>query len=123
MQTEWTETYIVREIVDPLPKGWAYGHYVIEAHRDNGIEAYCCPVGQAWVNCAGGADGTMPPVLEFIHVLPQFQRQDVATRLALECLRRWPDLLLTEAISLEGEALVRRLERIGVLSPQENTAP
>lgn len=111
MSKGWKETYIFREVMTPLPKGWLPGHWQVEAHRENGIEAYCCPVAIAWVNCCATANG-MPPVIEFVHVLPQFSRQGVATRLCLACIERWPDAWLTDGISAAGKRLLNRVEAL-----------
>jgi len=103
--TKWSEMYIFREVSDPLPPGWLPGHWQVEAHRVAGNESYCCPVGIAWVNRVGINTG-MPTIIEFVHVLPQFQRQGVAWRLMLAVLDRWHDVICTDAIAVESEQLV-----------------
>ena len=101
-----TEVHIFREVTEPLPPGWVRCHWQVEAHRVNGPDSYCCPVGIAWVNRVGVASGAMPTIIEFVHVLPQFQRQGVAWRLMLAVLDRWPDAICTDAIAKESEQLV-----------------
>jgi len=108
--SDWTETYIFREVIEPLPKGWAPGHWQVEAHRETAVEAYCCPVAIAWVNCVGVSAG-FQPIIEFVHTLPQFQRQGVATRLVKACFERWPTAVVTDGISDAGRALVEKIER------------
>lgn len=46
---------------------------------------------------------------------PHRRRNGFATALILCCVERWPDLVLTEAISPEGEALLASLAREGVI--------
>lgn len=107
IEQQWTETYIFREVGEPLPPGWMPGHWQVEAHRVSGREAYCCPVGIAWVNRVGINNG-MPTIIEFVHVLPQFQRQGIAWRLMLAVMGQWPDAICTDAIARESERLVDR---------------
>ena len=49
------------------------------------------------------------PIMEFILVPDQYRRRGHATRLIRACVKRWPNLVLTDAISPAGEGLLDRL--------------
>lgn len=112
-KSEWREEYIFREVTPPLPRGWEPGHWQVEAHRISALDgaAYLCPVAIAWVNCVGVEAGTLPPLVEFVHTLPQFQRQGVAKRLLQEVFKRWPNAEMTDGISKAGQRLISAIER------------
>ena len=104
-----TESYLFRPIYTPLPQGWRSGHWQVEAHRSNGVEAWWAPVGIAWLNYV--APRIMQPVVDYVLVADQFRRQGVAVRLLAAIFERWPDALLTDPISPAGARLVSAFER------------
>ena len=70
------------------------------------------PFAVAWLTDARPVLGMC---LDYILVPPHRRRNGFATALICRCVERWPDLVLTEAISPEGEALLASLAREGVI--------
>lgn len=102
--------FIFRQIVKDYPWNWVAGvRWFVEFHDDHKDMAF--PLGIAFVSEHIGTRSEFPPVLEFIFVVDQYRRRGIAKRLVKACQRRWSNLMLTPAISEEGEHLLRSLHR------------
>jgi hypothetical protein len=108
----------LRVIFRPVdgPRGWLDGNHVqAELHDaragEFGTPPY--PVALAWVTLNDPVEGALralPPMLDFVLVPDHVRRLGYATTLIRACERRWPDLLLTDAISEAGERLTEALD-------------
>lgn len=93
-----------RQILDNLPPDWSKGlHWYVEAH--DGLNYRDYPVGIAYC-----VIGVRYKTLFFLHVVDHHRRHGVGTALVRACQGRWPDIVLTEAISKAGRGLLQSLE-------------
>lgn len=101
-------TIIFRKLNDPVPSNWVAGlRWLVEAHDTDYDVAY--PLGLAWVTVP--PKEVMPPIVDMILVADQYRRCGVATELVKAIEQRWPDVLLTEAISKSGEGFLKSMEQ------------
>jgi GNAT superfamily N-acetyltransferase len=110
VRTISTLEFVFRPTGNTVPSNWKPGiHWLVEAHSSADDLSY--PVGLAWVS-----DFFRAPIpivsLDFILVPDHYRRLGVATALVRKCRERWPDIVLTEAISEGGEGLMRSLDRL-----------
>ena len=88
-----------------LPQNWRPGiHWLVEAHDLNNDLAH--PIGIAYVTVA-------PTIVsvDYILVADESRRNGVATSLWRAIKARWPNAILTEAVSEEGEKFLDSLDR------------
>ena len=94
-----------RLLNEPLPLGWETDtHWQVEFWPDEMDSSR--PDGLAWVTDCG----EMGIYLDYILVCDDCRRQGVATALVKAIKERWPQIVLTEAISPEGEAFLAKIE-------------
>ena len=106
---------LFRPIINPRPPNWLPIHWYIEYHDAEADLAF--PLGVAYVTVYPRK--TLGPVLNFILVTDQYRRQGVDWQFIQACKQRWPDIWLTNAISSEGEALLRNADRVSRLGSGE----
>lgn len=95
---------IFRPINDNLPPCWEPGiHWQVEFWPDN-VDA-SRPYGLAYVTDYGPSG----VFLDYILVGDDVRRRGIATDLAKAIEERWPDVILTDAISPEGEAFLENV--------------
>ncbi len=100
---------IFRRLDDNLPRDWMPGlHWQVEYHADN---SDCSrPWGIAWVT-AFEPGAAFPPVLDYVIVCDDCRRHGIATEIVRACRKKWPRLVLTDAISQAGEAFLASVEK------------
>lgn len=84
--------------------------WIAELHPSSEAESPHFPLSVAYISDYRSAGGCGLVVLNFIWTPDHLRRQGHARRLIESCAARWPDLLLTDPISPEGEALAESLE-------------
>ncbi len=96
---------IFRQLPPPLPPYWAEGVHWQAELWDVEYES-ARPDAIAWLTI-------MPEfmVLDYVLVPDESRRKGLAKRLVKACQERWPGLMLTDAISPEGQALLGSLAR------------
>jgi GNAT superfamily N-acetyltransferase len=103
---------IFRHLGDLVPPEWWAGfRWQVEYHHedDRGF-----PVAVAWV-LAPPPDGSWPAgthcpreTLMYIQVADDERRRGFATRLVRACVKRWPNIYLTDAAGGAGEGLLAK---------------
>ncbi len=68
------------------------------------------PVGLAWVNVPP-AQANMAPYIAFVLVEDQERRRRIATKLIQACRDAWPNLWLTDGVTVAGKALLASLDQ------------
>jgi GNAT superfamily N-acetyltransferase len=103
---------LFRHLGDFVPATWARGlRWQVEyhSHNDRGF-----PAAMAWVIApATGApmpEGSRPWVM-YIIVVDDERRKGIGTKLLQAIRDRWPDAILTDAISDAGAALLGKFRR------------
>ena len=97
---------IYRQIGRPVPSNWPAGvHWYVEYHDD----IFDCPfpLGIAFVSYH--PNGPLPAIVYFVLVADLHRRKGVATKLIAAIRSRWPDAMLTDAISEDGKAFMDSL--------------
>jgi hypothetical protein len=117
--------YAIFRQVDGGPEWLDTLHWQVDLHDlDLGEPPY--PVAVAWLSAYSTAldddlARKMGTTMDYILVPDHLRRRGYARRLVMECERRWPDLVLTEAISPGGEAFLDAMERQSVPQPGRDT--
>lgn len=102
---------IFRRLDDNIPHGWVAGiRWIVEAYPDGACNLPF-PMGQAWVSdYTPKGDHCNLTSLDFILVADQYRRHGVAKELYKVILERWPNIIVTDAISKSGEGFLNNVE-------------
>jgi len=100
---------IFRQLNNPVPEGWVAGvRWVVEAYPA-GVCDLPYPMGQAWVSDYTPFNQSLIS-LDFILVADQHRREGVAIHLYNEIKKRWPNVIVTDAISKSGDGFLDNVE-------------
>ena len=94
---------LFRDTNDPRPPWLEPIHWQVEYWDDEAQQGQ--PNGIAFVTA-----GEAFQCVDYILVCDECRRQGIATKLVKACEERWPNIMLTDAISEMGESFLRSLE-------------
>lgn len=97
---------IFRQLNDNIPADWLAGaHWVVEAYSDTSDLPF--PIGQAWVS---DYVGTKLTSLDFMLTADQYRQQGVGRALYKAIMERWPNIMVTDPISVSGTRFLDSVE-------------
>lgn len=102
---------IFRQLNDNIPLGWVAGvRWIVEAYpgEPGDLVDLPFPMGQAWVSDYNPHNNLTS--LDFILTADQYRQQGVGKALYEAIKKRWPNVFVTDAISVSGERFLDRVE-------------
>lgn len=100
---------LFRRLLRPQPKNRTTGQYWQVEFHDDAVERGF-PLGVGFVSVIpGGTKGHSHIVLTFVLVADQYRRKGIATAIIEAARGRWPNIVLTDAVTKAGGALLRSL--------------
>ncbi len=97
---------IFRQLKENVPDSWLAGaHWVVEAYSETSDLPF--PIGQAWVSDYQATNLTS---LDFMLTADQYRQQGVGRALYKAIMERWPNIMVTDPISVSGTRFLDKME-------------